>query len=169
MNSLHYVSCTSAAASCSSGARNQSVLAPSPCPPSYAAAVPIPLYSQNPHSCEYLLEASIPPPAYNIRRTTTVSSIASSSSGTSAGSSTSLAVRPSTAPSPSSDTRPEFVFSSGGIQISLGKHEPGMDIPSYGRGGTIRGTLKLKKPSHVQEVIVIVRFTFLLPSNESRS
>lgn len=118
---------------------------PLPPPPEYAPGPSLlgpPLYSQDASGSEVLVEASQPPPAYpniSVTRTNT--------------SSTATTTRSSVRRS--GDTL-EYRHRNGNIEISLGPKVPGFDIPSYGKGGIVRGTVTLKKLTWVESVVINV-------------
>jgi len=107
-----------------------------------------PLYSQDASSSEVLVEASQPPPAYPSIRITRTNT---SSTGTTTHSNVSQTC----------DTV-EYRYRSGNIEISLGPKVTGFDIASYGKGGTVRGTLILKKHTWVESVVVNVYPSYLV-------
>ena len=115
-------------------------------PPEYAPEPLLlgpPLYSQDASGSEVLVEASQPPPAYpniSVTRTNT--------------SSTATTTRSSVC---RTGNTAEYRHRSGNIEISLGPKVPGFDIPSYGKGGIVRGTVTLKKLTWVESVIINVR------------
>ncbi|KAG8814047.1 hypothetical protein FRC17_001307 [Serendipita sp. 399] len=177
-------------------------------PPSYAAALPSPDYSQAPLPSEEVVESSFHPPPYPLTRVgSNVPSVASSSRtrtswlsdwlyehsiGTATSvdsvsgeipneqaetaSTAAMSARPSTASSSGTNTRISFIstipptipetqeryrYHSGSIELDLGPR-PDPDerstststFPTYGAGGTVKGTVSLKKMSHVQGVVV---------------
>ena len=113
-----------------------------PSPPEYAPTSSLlgpPLYSQDAASSEVLVEASQPPPPYpNLQMNRTITN--------------------STATTNLSHTRDpvDYRCHCGNIEISLGPKVPGFEIASYGKGGTVRGTVTLKKHTRVERVVVSV-------------